>query len=494
MADLPPQLKTIKKYLMRAKEVSLSEKVADASIITYYMKRFALEAAIQIKKENEAADTAEVQQYILSLFSEIEQEKTQLRPHSESEAHQLLMQFGMKLYKKANDVDVQGKATKKTAKLYYYAANYFTALGQFQNLPQQHENIRDYVKSRSAEILRDIKQGRDPLPPSNIGRSDSIPPNSAHSDLGGTQARDNIHHTGGTNLSQSEHRTLGTSLNDWNIPEAPKNDPSSIGGGNNSNGSASNWGIPEAPNNSPKMQSGSNGISDNVWGLPVAPHTSNNQPSNSSGTDENLNDPFLAIPKAPTFDPLTGKPDTSKKSDAPVSNNSPTIEQKSPYQIAVEIVSRAVTEDKSKNYGNALALYKDCLSYFMKTLQSEQDPNRKAKLTQTIGSYLSRAEVLKKELATIPPPLSTATIQNLKANQSCSNEFVQGMNVLSKALEEDNKNNAGNSLKLYGNALEKFMGALKLESDAKKKTAIVAALNQFMTRAEQLKSLVKKVA
>ncbi|CDO71750.1 hypothetical protein BN946_scf184920.g34 [Trametes cinnabarina] len=65
---------------------------------------------------------------------------------------------------------------------------------------------------------------------------------------------------------------------------------------------------------------------------------------------------------------------------------------------AIEIVQRAIEEDKANNYEEAYKLYSNALDYFMLALKYEKNEKSKTLIKQKFTEYLHRAETLKEYL------------------------------------------------------------------------------------------------
>lgn len=66
----------------------------------------------------------------------------------------------------------------------------------------------------------------------------------------------------------------------------------------------------------------------------------------------------------------------------------------------VEYVKKATELDKAENYQDAFDCYTHAIEYFISGLKYEKNPKRAEIITQKVGSYMSRAEELKKYLDT----------------------------------------------------------------------------------------------
>lgn len=68
----------------------------------------------------------------------------------------------------------------------------------------------------------------------------------------------------------------------------------------------------------------------------------------------------------------------------------------------------------------------------------------------------------------------------------------KAIEIVKKATEEDTQGNYEEAYKLYSNALEYFMTALKYEKNEKLKASIRSKFTQYLDRAEQLKEHIAK--
>ncbi|CAM9846272.1 unnamed protein product, partial [Heterosigma akashiwo] len=75
-----------------------------------------------------------------------------------------MTEFAHAVFARADEEDRAGLADKGTARTFYAAANFYDALAQFGDLAPEPLQKKKYAKWKAAEILKAVKEGRDPAP------------------------------------------------------------------------------------------------------------------------------------------------------------------------------------------------------------------------------------------------------------------------------------------------------------------------------------------
>jgi len=68
-------------------------------------------------------------------------------------------------------------------------------------------------------------------------------------------------------------------------------------------------------------------------------------------------------------------------------------------KAATETVTKAIEADNDKRYDEAYSLYQRALEQFMIAIKWEKNPTTKEIILKRVGTYMERAETLKKELS-----------------------------------------------------------------------------------------------
>lgn len=102
--------------------------------------------------------------FLTSLMQELETMKKTLPPFTQEEGKTLLTEFANSVFNRADEEDIAGLANKGTARTFYAAANFYDALAQFGETDNESLQKKKYAKWKAAEILKAIKDGRDPTP------------------------------------------------------------------------------------------------------------------------------------------------------------------------------------------------------------------------------------------------------------------------------------------------------------------------------------------
>ncbi|KAJ2455904.1 hypothetical protein EV183_000520 [Coemansia sp. RSA 2336] len=163
MVDLktpPDELKHVLPYVQRGLEVAKAD-----PIVAYFCKYYAAQLTIP----HQGASTA-AQAYLTKLLDELEAEKAQLTANDDMKNDQVASQhctsFALRIFAKADTEDREGRATKATARNFIVSSQFMQVLSGFGELPEDIAEKIKYAKWRAAEILKAMREGRQPeLPP-----------------------------------------------------------------------------------------------------------------------------------------------------------------------------------------------------------------------------------------------------------------------------------------------------------------------------------------
>ncbi|KAF9446866.1 hypothetical protein P691DRAFT_707730 [Macrolepiota fuliginosa MF-IS2] len=124
----------------------------------------------------------------------------------------------------------------------------------------------------------------------------------------------------------------------------------------------------------------------------------------------------------------------------------------------------------------------------MLALKYEKNSDSRTKIQTKINEYLTRAEVLKDHLSNPSKPQEQEPGSTIAAP---TNFLDRGIEIVKRAIDEDQKQNYAEAFTLYQNALDYLGQALKFEKNEQVKPRIKAKINEYLTRAEALKAFLQ---
>jgi vacuolar protein sorting-associated protein VTA1 len=162
---IPAELKKITPYVKRAEELDRDRENPESRLVAYYCRQYAVSTGIPVAK------SAGSKQCLANILETLEEEKAPMSNFTRAEAKFLCRKFADSIFDKADGEDRIGLASKTTAKTFYAAATFYEILNQFYedggelSEEQQEERERTvYSKWKSTEILKALKEGRQPTP------------------------------------------------------------------------------------------------------------------------------------------------------------------------------------------------------------------------------------------------------------------------------------------------------------------------------------------
>ncbi|KAF9956132.1 hypothetical protein BGZ72_002997 [Mortierella alpina] len=168
VANVPEGLKSITPFLQRAAQLQDREPV-----VSYYSNHYALKLALP--KVREANNRA----FIEELFGVLEKQKKDIGDNEaisdDLVGYAHIENFALKIFKRADDEDRAGQASQKTAKNFVAAANFLELLKVFGDIDSDVEEKVKYAKWRAADIVKAIRDGRQPQPPPGAASDESSP-------------------------------------------------------------------------------------------------------------------------------------------------------------------------------------------------------------------------------------------------------------------------------------------------------------------------------
>lgn len=172
---LPPELKKVTPYIRRAEELDRDKANAESRLVAYYCRQYAVHSGIALA-QSPASKTA-----LGSILNDLEKEKVAMSAFTREESKFLCTQFAMKIFQKADAEDRAGQAGKNTAKSFYAAASFMEILQQFYTDGDESEEREEerkkviYAKWKATEILKAVKEGRQPTPGGYGEQAEDIP-------------------------------------------------------------------------------------------------------------------------------------------------------------------------------------------------------------------------------------------------------------------------------------------------------------------------------
>ena len=164
--NIPVELKRITQYIRRAEELD-KDNSPQSRIVAYYCRQYAVQVGISLAK------TPAAKICLSELLGELEKEKVAMSNFSNKECYQVCRGFAFKIFDKADAEDRLGSVGKGTAKKFYAAATFLDLLKQFYDngggVEKSEETVEEekksfYSKWKATEILKAIKEGREPTP------------------------------------------------------------------------------------------------------------------------------------------------------------------------------------------------------------------------------------------------------------------------------------------------------------------------------------------
>lgn len=161
---IPPVLKPITAFINRADELDRDSSNPDNRVVAYYCRTEAVSRALKIKET--APRNQEMNAYIIGLMDKLQECKGTLNVTRE-QAKVICEEFAMSLFVAADDYDRMANCEelyKKAGKLFYTLGTYFDILDQFDDVNPEVPNMRKHCKWRAMELMKAVKEGREPAP------------------------------------------------------------------------------------------------------------------------------------------------------------------------------------------------------------------------------------------------------------------------------------------------------------------------------------------
>eukprot|EP00526_Cylindrotheca_closterium_P018844 CAMPEP_0113625736 /NCGR_PEP_ID=MMETSP0017_2-20120614/13297_1 /TAXON_ID=2856 /ORGANISM="Cylindrotheca closterium" /LENGTH=362 /DNA_ID=CAMNT_0000535867 /DNA_START=31 /DNA_END=1119 /DNA_ORIENTATION=+ /assembly_acc=CAM_ASM_000147 len=162
--SIPAELKKVTPYIRRAEELDRDKTNAESRLVAYYCRQYAVHTGIALAQSDVAKNC------LGEILGALEGEKEAMDSFTRDEAKFLCSSFADKIFSKADTEDRNGQATRNTAKTFYAAASFLEMLQQFYQDDDESEEYLEikekskYSKWKATDILKAIKEGRDPTP------------------------------------------------------------------------------------------------------------------------------------------------------------------------------------------------------------------------------------------------------------------------------------------------------------------------------------------
>ncbi|KAF9336644.1 hypothetical protein BG006_007970 [Podila minutissima] len=304
-ANVPEGLKNITPFLQRAAQLQERDPV-----VSYYANYYAAKLAIaKASKDNRA--------FIDELLNVLEKQRKDIGDNeaisNDLVGYAHIENFAIKIFSKADDEDHEGQSSQKTAKNFVAAANFLELLKVFGDIDAEIEEKIKYAKWRAADIIKAIRDGRQPTPPPGGNKPKQSLAESSTGEfqdnanvLSPTFDASNAHPTAAATFPPAQPSSIGS------VPTFPtiSNFPSPpLGSANIHMGAGGNsWHTPQQPppsnlNVAPQNQSQSQ--NQNLYNPAGSPSPSTFSPPMSAAPVSNINNSLLGSGYLPPSTPST---------------------------------------------------------------------------------------------------------------------------------------------------------------------------------------------
>ena len=166
LPKVPASFKPAVPFLKRAAELDRAPGDRE-KLVAFYLRNHAMAVCMDLRS-SDASSPQEEDVFLMALMELLENEKKKTNiALTREEAARVCEDFALAVFKKADDVDRAGKATKQTAKAYYASASFFEMLKQFDPKKELEPDVAEtmlYAKLKATDILKALREGRTPTP------------------------------------------------------------------------------------------------------------------------------------------------------------------------------------------------------------------------------------------------------------------------------------------------------------------------------------------
>lgn len=173
----PAKLKPARHFLLKAKELERS-KDTEHTLMGLYCALAFITKSLPIAREDRECGA-----FVGQVMDELEKKKQNLNEETKAlfqeykgKEPEFIKRYASTLFKRADDTDRAGKATKQTARAFHAASVFFQVLESY-DCPEDIEEVSKlvkYAKFKTADILKAIKAGRRPTPGPPGGMQDDV--------------------------------------------------------------------------------------------------------------------------------------------------------------------------------------------------------------------------------------------------------------------------------------------------------------------------------
>lgn len=163
----PAKLKPARHFLLKAKELERSKDAEHKLMGLYCALSFITKSLPMARKDKECGA------FVGQVMDELEKKKQNLDEATKSlfqenkgSEPQFIKRFATTLFKRADDIDRAGKATKQTARTFHAASVFFQVLESYdcpEDIAEVSKLVK-YAKYKTADILKALKAGKGPAP------------------------------------------------------------------------------------------------------------------------------------------------------------------------------------------------------------------------------------------------------------------------------------------------------------------------------------------
>mmetsp|Transcript_6819 Transcript_6819/g.19969 ORF Transcript_6819/g.19969 Transcript_6819/m.19969 type:complete len:361 (+) Transcript_6819:107-1189(+) len=160
---IPPELKRITPFVRRAEELD-KDSNPESRLVAFYCRQYAVHTGIP------HATSPDGKKCLGVMLGDLEKEKAAMSNFTRDEAKFLCRKFADKVFDKADGEDRAGQANKRTATTFYAAATFLEMMQQFYKEDDESGDFHEekqrikYAKWKAMDILKAIKEGREPTP------------------------------------------------------------------------------------------------------------------------------------------------------------------------------------------------------------------------------------------------------------------------------------------------------------------------------------------
>ena len=109
-SQIPRELKPITQFIRRAEELDKAGADPRPAMMSYFCRSYAMTLGLKLRANGNDGPT--VMPFLMDLMKQLEGQKANLPPYTEEEGKDFVLTFAMGVFKKADDEDRAGTASK----------------------------------------------------------------------------------------------------------------------------------------------------------------------------------------------------------------------------------------------------------------------------------------------------------------------------------------------------------------------------------------------